>query len=100
MKKLIKVKNRIYRRYLGDLWGEVILKGKLTRIFRFLLRVYELSLKSLYLKKTRSILLRKKFFFLRKLKSQHNFLFTLSSRLKLSGGMNMRSDTYFNRVNE
>jgi len=73
MKRFLKVKNKIYRRYLGDLWGEVILKGKITRIFKFILQVYTVSLKKLYYRKTKLIKIRKKAMFVKKLKTDAYF---------------------------
>ena len=68
MKRFFKIKKKIYRKYLGDVWGEVILKGQKTRTFKFLLEIYRIKqVKSLFFRKKTAVKVRKAYFFRKKL---------------------------------
>lgn len=68
MKRFFRIKKKIYRKYLGDVWGEVILKGQKTRTFKFLLEIYRIKqVKSLFFRKKTAIKIRKAYFYRKKI---------------------------------
>lgn len=68
MKRFFKIKKKIYRKYFGDIWGQVIIKGQLTRTFKFLLEIYRIKqIKSLFYGKKTALRLRKAYFHRKKL---------------------------------
>lgn len=67
MKRFFRIKKKIYRKYLGDIWGDVILKGQKSRTFKFLLEIFRIKqVKSLFFRKQTAIKVRKAYFFRKK----------------------------------
>jgi len=64
MKRPYRLKCNFYRRYRSEIWGEIIMAGKITKIFKFLMNYFEFRFK----KMARRILYveQKKIFFFKK----------------------------------
>lgn len=68
MKRFFRIKKKIYRKYYGDIWGRVIIKGQINRTFKFLLEIYRIKqVKSLFFRKKTAIRIRKEYFYRKKI---------------------------------